>query len=103
MSAPTLLAVLVAVVSVPLNWFVVVRLWRLSLVKPSIPVLRFQAILATGLSAIVTLFALIFLNNDLPDPVVSGDTTKLITRSVVLIWSVIPSLYWLWLYRKARS
>lgn len=101
MNVPTVIAYLVALVALPLNWFVVVRLWRLSLFTPRIRVLRYQAILATALAVIVTIFAIVFLNNDLATPVLPGDVTKLVTRSAVLVWSVVPAGYWLWLYRKA--
>jgi hypothetical protein len=101
MSVPVVLTFLVVFVAVPLNWVVAVRLWRLSLSKPNIRVLRYQALLATALAVIATIFGLVFLNNDLAKPILSGDATRLITRGAVFVWSVVPAAYWLWLYRKA--
>ncbi len=103
MNLASILSVLVVSVAVPMNWLVTIRLWRLSRGKPRIGVLRERAFVSLALTIIVTIFALIFLNNDLPVPVLDGATTKIITRAAVLVWSVIPAAYWLWLYRKSST
>jgi hypothetical protein len=96
---PTAIAVLVAFVGVPLNWYVTWRLWRLSLANPGLQVLRERALVALALTALVTVFALIFVNNDLVPPVISFDDTKWATRGVMLVAAVVPPCYWLWIYR----
>lgn len=99
--SPSDLAVLVAVIGVPLNWYVTWRLWRLARANPEIQVIRDRAVSATALAVVVTVFALIFLNNDLVPPAVSFDATKWLTRSVMLAAAIVPPVYWLWLYRRA--
>lgn len=99
MSPANILAVLVVAVAMPLNWYVTFKLWRLSRRNPTYKVLRERAIVALAVAIIVTVFALIFVNNDLTPPPVPGDITKLVTRSTVLAFSVLPALYWLRLYR----
>jgi hypothetical protein len=93
-----LLAVLVVVVAVPLNWVVVALLWRLHRQAPEVRVLRERGIVATALAIVVTIFALVFLNNDLDVPLLDFESTKLVTRSAILAVSVIPALYWLSIY-----
>lgn len=99
MNVGALLAVLTAFVAVPLNWYVTVRLIVLSRRNPSIRVLRERAVIAIALSVIVTIFAVVFLNNELAVPFLAGDQTKIITRAAVLVGTTFPALYWLWLYR----
>jgi hypothetical protein len=92
------LAMLVVVVAVPLNWTVVALLWRLHRQAPEVRVLRERGIVATALAIIVTIFALVFLNNDLDVPLLDFESTKLVTRTAILAASVIPALYWLSIY-----
>lgn len=99
MTLSTLLAVLVVVVAVPLNWYVTFRLWRLSRSAPRVRVLRERAIVALALAVIVTVFAAIFMNNELTPPPLGPDATRILTRCVLLVMSVAPPVYWLWLYR----
>jgi hypothetical protein len=98
-SIPTLLAVVSLVAVVPLNWFVTVKLWRLSIASPDIHVLRERAVVAAAWSVVLTLFALIFLNNDLTPPVLDFDDTKFLTRSVLLVAGLLSSVLWLRLSR----
>lgn len=102
MSLAELLADLVVFVALPLNWLAATLQWRLSNIVPAIRVLRERAVAATALSLIVTIFALIFLNNDQPVPLLNGEVTKLLTRGTILIFSTIPALYWLRLWWQAR-
>jgi hypothetical protein len=97
---PTILGLLTLVVGVPLNLYVTLRLWRLSSEKPLIRVLRERAIVATVVLIVVTIFGLIFLNNDLVPPVVTFDDTKVLTRGAMLLVAIIPAAYWLYLYRR---
>jgi hypothetical protein len=92
------MAVLVVVVAMPLNWTVVALLWRLHRQAPEVRVLRERGIVATALAIIVTVFALVFLNNDLDVPLLDFESTKLVTRSAILAASIIPALYWLSIY-----
>lgn len=98
-SLTTTLAVLVLVVGVPLNLYVTVRLWRLARLAPHNRVVRDRAIVAAGVLAVVTVFGLIFLNNDLIPPILGPEITRYITRSLVLAVAVGPALYWIRLYR----
>ena len=98
MSIPTILAVLVLVVGVPLNVYVTGHLWRLSLVSPRIAVLRERAIVSTFVLVIVGTFGLVFVNNDLPTPALDFDTTKFFTRAAILTLATVPALYWLSIY-----
>lgn len=101
MTLPILLAILVVVVAMPLNWYVTLRLWWLSRQSPGVRVLRERAIVALMLSLIVTVFAVVFVNNELPMPPLDAEATKLLTRSALLVWSVVPPVYWLYLYRRS--
>jgi Na+/proline symporter len=85
----------------PLSWYVTWRLWRLNRQAPDALVLRERTIAALALSIIVTVFALVFVNNDLMPPFFDIEATRLITRSTILALSVLPSVYFLWLYRKS--
>lgn len=98
MSIPSILALLVLVVGVPLNVYVTVHLWRLSLATPRIKVLRERAIVSTFVLAIVLLFGLVFVNNDLPDPMLPFDETKLFARLAILTLATVPACYWLSIY-----
>lgn len=99
MSIPSVLAALTLLVGVPLNVFVTVRLWRLSLAEPRIRVLRERAIVATAVLVLVMIFAFVFLNNDFEVPIMSFSDTKYLTRIAMLLVSVVPASYWLVLYR----
>lgn len=99
MNFATVLAVLVAVVAVPLNWYVTVKLWRLSRTRPALRVLRERAIVAFALALIATGFALVVLNNEQAPPPLNLDSTKIVSRTLILATSVIPALWWLRLYR----
>lgn len=99
MSIPAILAVAVLVVGVPLNAYVTVRLWRLSHAAPYVTVLRERTIVSFGVLGVVTLFGLIFVNNDLVPPPLSFDATKLFTRAAMLGLAIVPAAYWLRLYR----
>lgn len=101
MTLSTLLAVLVVVLAMPLNWYVTVRLWQLSRSAPRIRVLRERAIVALTLSVLVSVFALVFVNNEIPVPPLDSEATKLVSRGALLVWSVIPPAYWLILYRRS--
>jgi hypothetical protein len=95
----TVLAIATLAIAVPLNWAVTWRLWRLSRSAPDVGVLRERAIVALAVSVLVTVFALIFLNNDLVPPLFGFEQTKYLTRGVMLAAGIIPALYWLRLYR----
>jgi hypothetical protein len=101
-SGPSIVALVTLAVGLPLNLYVTVKLWRLSRAAPWSKVLRHSAIGATSVLLLVVVFGIIFLNNDLPSPILTGDETRYITRFVVLVVSVVPALYWLRLYRRPR-
>jgi hypothetical protein len=95
----TVIAALVILIGIPLNWYVTWRLWSLSRDNPELRVLRERAIVALVLAFVITMFAVVFINNDLVPPPLSFETTKWVTRTVVLVASIVPPCYWLWLYR----
>lgn len=97
---PTVLALLVVVLATPLNWYVTAKLWRLSLASPDLRALRERAVAALALALIVTVFAVVFVNNEMKPPPLDNDATKLLTRGALLALAVIPDLYWLRLYRR---
>lgn len=99
MTLAQILGILTLVVGVPLNLYVTHKLWRLSMSAPGIRVLRERALVATIVLATAVIFGLIFMNNDLPEPLLTGEATKLITRAVLLVLATVPAAYWLWLYR----
>jgi hypothetical protein len=96
---PSLLAVAVIVFAVPLNWYVALRLWWLSRHADNWA-LRAHVVVAVMLALIVTVFAVIFVNNDMAVPPLDPETTRIITRAAMLGLSV-PGLYWLWLVRRS--
>lgn len=99
MSLPTALAVMVVVFALPLNWYVTARLWWLARQASGAWMLRERAIQATATAIIVTVFALVFANNEQAVPWLDNEATKLITRGAILAVSVIPALYWLYQVR----
>lgn len=99
---PTILAYLVILVAVPVNWFAVWKIARLYRKAPHIGVLRDRLVVAVALAIIVTLFGIIFLNNEMSNPFLSNTQTRLLTRSAVL-GLTLPPLYWLWLYRDGEQ
>jgi uncharacterized membrane protein len=102
MNAPTIVALFAVVVGIPLNVYVTAKLWTLSRQAPRVRVLRERAIVASFVLLVVTVFGLIFLNNDLVPPLLSFDTTKFVTRLTMLALAIVPACYWLWLYRPTR-
>ena len=96
---PVVMAGVVLFVALPLNWYVTYVLWRLHQAQPGLRVLRERGIVSTCLSLLITVFALIFLNNDLVPPPIEFEATKLITRGALIVGGMVPPLYWLWLYR----
>lgn len=99
MTLPTVLALLVLGIGVPLNLYVTLKLLRLSRASPELKVLRERAVVAVAVLLLIVVFGLIFLNNDLVPPPLSFGDTKLLTRMAMLIVAVGPASYWLWLYR----
>jgi len=99
MSLPTIFAIVVLLVGIPLNLYVTLRLWQLSQRSPELKVLRERAVVALAVLLVVIVFGLIFANNDLVPPPLSFDATKLFTRFAMLVVSIVPATYWLWLYR----
>lgn len=98
---PTILAWLVILVAVPFNWFVAWRLWRLARSEPNLRVLRERALTAAHTAVVVTVFAVVFLNNGMEIPLLNVEQTQLLTRTAILSL-VIPPLRWWLLYRNGR-
>jgi ABC-type sulfate transport system permease subunit len=96
---PDILTLLVVLVAAPLNWYVTYLLWRISRADPDGDALRIGAVLSTCVALIVTVFALIFLNNGLVNPVLTSQDTMIVTRAALLVLSVVPAAIWLRWYR----
>jgi hypothetical protein len=95
------LGLAVVVIAAPLNWYVAWKLWRLASSSPRVRVLRERAVVAVGAAIVVTIFGLIFLNNDAELPPFDTGATRVITRLAMFL-SVVPALYWLRLYRSTK-
>ena len=87
------------VLTIPVSWGVARLLWRVSGQAPRNAILRERAVTATAVAGLVTVFGLIFLNNDQPIPPLDLAATKIVTRATVLVAALVTSVYWLWLYR----
>jgi hypothetical protein len=94
----TILAALVIIVAVPVNWYATVRLIGLSRANRDVRVLHERAIMSFSVSCVVTIFGLIFVNNGLTTPLLDLDGTKALTRLAAL-GLTFPALYWIWIYR----
>lgn len=98
MTLPILLAWLVILLAVPLNWLVVFRLWRLLIKRPDNRVLQERFVGGAMLAVVITIFAGIFINNGLEKPLLIVVETQVITRLTLLTLSI-PAIYWLILYK----
>lgn len=102
MTLADVLAVLTLLVGVPLNLYVRLKLRRLWLdSKPRNKVIHERETVSRALLLLAIVFGLVFLNNDLDVPILSGEATKIITRLVLDIVVIVPASYWLWIYRRA--
>lgn len=104
MNLATALAVLTLVIGVPLSAYAVARLWHVSFSQRN-PVVRERAITETIVLFTAIVFGIIFLFNDkiLLIPFLDSEGTKISTRAAVLVLSVVPALYWLFLYRNTKT
>lgn len=98
MSIETIFGLLVLLVGVPLNTLVVVLLWRRSHANPGIRVLGERLVVAAFVLLVVTVFGLIFVNNDTVPPPLDISVTRLVTRTSMLLIAIVPAAYWLWLW-----
>lgn len=96
-SAPVVLAILVTFVAVPVNWFVVIALGRLLRARPDNGILRDRFLVAAMLATVVTIFAAVFVNNDMTPPPFGLPVTQVFTRLSILSLAI-PAIYWLSLY-----
>lgn len=93
----TVIAQLVLIVGFPLNVLVTFLLWRAYYHTRS-QVLRERSEVAALVLIVVTVFGLIFLNNDTLPPPLDTDATRVITRLAILAIATVPALRWLWLW-----
>lgn len=96
--SPELLGLLTLVVGVPLNLVVVSLLLAETRREPGLLVLRERFVTALGVLVMVTIFGLIFVNNDTIPPWFDLSATKIITRATMLSLAIVAAVYWLWLY-----
>lgn len=99
---PALLAYAVVGIALPLNWFLTYRLWRITRSDPSIEVLSERTWVALHISIVVTIFAIVFLNNGMIEPLLTPWDTMVITRLAILSL-MIPALRWLWMYYRGEE
>lgn len=95
MTLSDILTIAVLLIALPINWYVTFRLLRLVWMSPDIQILRERATVAGGLSVLITVFALVFANNDLDMPVLDAEGTRLVTRTAMLAVSTFTAGYWL--------
>ena len=93
-----ILGVVNLVVTAPVVIFVAWELRLAARERPYLKVLRERSFVQVVLAGIVVVFALVFTNNDAPIPPFDTQTTRVITRTMILL-AIVPSLYWLRLYR----
>ena len=98
-----MLGLLTLVIGVPLNLIVVLTLLRKSRARPDLLVLAERFVTALAILVLVTIYGLIFVNNDTIPPWFDLATTKIVTRVVMLVVAVVPAAFWLWIYRKQAS
>lgn len=89
-----LLGILVGAAAVPTLWVVVLLLRRRAKARPFNKILRQNYIWALVTAVFVSVFALIFLNNDADIPPLDTRATRVITRFFLLL-AIIPAGYWL--------
>lgn len=102
MTFPDLLAWLNVFIAVPIAWAVAIMLFRVSRSQPDNGVLRERFFGQVMLVAVVSIFAIVFINNGMEEPRPMGLTqTQIVTRLAILSLTL-PALYWLVLYRKLQ-
>ena len=97
---PQLFALLVVLIAAPMCWYVTVILWRLSRIDPTGVTLRVVAVFSTSIALVVTIFGLVFINNGMDSPVLNPPETMVVTRSTLLVLSLVPTVYFLRWYRR---
>lgn len=95
----TVLAVLNLALGIPLILWLLARLNRRLRQMPGNLMYVDRRNVAWALLLLAAVFGPIFLNNDMAVPILDGTTTKLVTRSVVLLVIVVPTVYYLWIDR----
>lgn len=100
MNWPNVVALIVLAIGVPLNIAVTLLLYRAYRQRPNNRVLRERFVAELAVLVLIVVFVIVFLNNDSLIPLITTETTKLVTRLVMLAVAVIPASYWLYLYRK---
>jgi hypothetical protein len=93
------LGLVILAVGVPLNVAATLLLLRESRRFPHLRVVKERGIASTISTVVVLFFGLIFVNNDQEIPPFDVDTTKLVTRIVMLGLAVIPAATWIYVYR----
>lgn len=94
-----ILGALAAVIGIPLNAYVAWRMWQLYRVKPYLLVLRERWLTAASVTLLVIVFSALFLNSEILPPPLATPEARVIARVVLLLFAVVPALYWLTIYR----
>lgn len=102
MTFPALLAWLNVFIAVPIAWTVAIMLFRVSRSQPDNGVLRERFFGQVMLASVVSIFAIVFINNGMEEPRPMGlPQTQVITRLAILSLTI-PAIYWIWLYRNQK-
>lgn len=102
MTFPAILAWLNVFIAIPIAWIVAVMLGRLLQKQPDNGVLRERFLLQGMLAIVVSLFAIVFINNGMEEPRPMGvPQTQVITRLAILSLTI-PAIYWMVLYQRLK-
>lgn len=100
-SVPQIEAWLVIFVAAPVMWLVVLRLGRALRRQPDNGALRVTVLAIAWMAGLLTVFGLVFINNDIIPPPIGVAGTQVITRTYALT-ALLIGLYFLWLYRDSE-
>lgn len=100
MEFTAVLAWLTVGVGFPVSTLAALLSWKKVRQRPDLDVLKERAVTASIIAVGVLFFGLIFVNNDQLIPPFDVDTTKIVTRSAMLVLGIVPALLWLRLYWK---
>lgn len=98
MELSTFLAWATLLLAVPISAIVAYLLYHQWRQAPKLRFLRERFVSAVALTVLWLFFGLIFVNNDQTIPPINLDATKILTRAVLLIVSLVSSSVWLWAY-----
>jgi hypothetical protein len=93
---------LLVILSLPLNLYVIRRMFKESKAIPRNKVLKHDIVVAGCVILFIIVYGSIFVNNDQAVPPLSLAATKIITRVVALVIAYAPAGVWAWMYRGGK-